>query len=160
MQITKNTVVQFHYTLKDLQGNTLESTQGEDPVAYLHGYNNMMPAIEEKLVDKTVGDVLQFELTPEQAYGPRNEELIQRIPAKHLRGAKKWKAGMLAEVDAKDGPRQVMVVKAGKFMVDVDLNHPFAGKDLQFDITVVDVREATAEEIAHKHAHGPGGHHH
>lgn len=160
MKITKDTVVQFHYVLKDMEGNVLESTQGEDPVAYLHGHNNMMKGVEEQLEGKEAGNNLNFSLSSDQAYGPRNEELTQRIPTKHLRGAKKWKAGMMAEVDAKDGPRQVRIIKAGKFMADVDLNHPFAGKDLQFEIDVVDVREATAEEVAHKHAHGPGGHQH
>ncbi|MEK9766370.1 MAG: peptidylprolyl isomerase, partial [Thalassolituus sp.] len=81
-------------------------------------------------------------------------------PVKHLQGAKVWKKGMVASVHTEQGMRQVTIVKVGRFMADVDTNHPFAGKTLQFEVDVVAVREATAEELDHGHAHGVGGHQH
>lgn len=160
MKIEDKKVVQFHYTLKDADQNLLESTEGDTPVAYLHGYQNMMASLEDALSGKAAGDKFSVTLTPEEGYGERNEEATQRVPIKHLQGAKKWKPGMVATVQTEQGQRQVTVVKVGKFMVTVDSNHPFAGKTLNFDIEVVDVRDASDEEVAHGHAHGVGGHQH
>jgi len=160
MQITKDTVAQFIYTLKDEAGNELESTEAGHPVAYLHGHDNMLEGLEKELDGKSVGDKFSVTLAPADAYGERHEESVQRVPVKHLQGAKKWKPGMIAVVNTDQGQRQVTVVKAGKFMVTVDTNHPFAGMTLTFDIEVLDIRQATAEEISHGHAHGVGGHQH
>jgi FKBP-type peptidyl-prolyl cis-trans isomerase SlyD len=109
---------------------------------------------------KVAGDIFSVTVPPEEAYGMRQEGAAQRVPIKHLQGARKWRPGMIAHVQTDQGMKQVQVVKVGRFMADVDTNHPLAGKTLTFDIEVVDVREATAEEIAHGHAHGVGGHHH
>lgn len=160
MSISKDKVVQFYYTLKDEAGQTLESNVGADPVAYLHGHNNMMPGVEKALEGREAGEEFSVTLPPEETYGLRREDSEQRVPTKHLMGAKKWKPGMMAVVQTEQGQRQVTVVKVGKFMVTVDTNHPMAGKTLTFDLIVADVRDATSEEIAHGHAHGIGGHHH
>jgi len=160
MQIEKNTVAQFIYTLKDDAGNELESTEAGNPVAYLHGHGNMLEGLEKELDGKSVGDKFSVTLAPADAYGERQEKSEYRIPIKHLQGAKKWKPGMVAQVTTEQGQSQVTVIKAGKFMVTVDTNHPFAGKTLTFDIEVQDVRSATAEEVTHGHAHGVGGHQH
>ncbi|MEW6982704.1 peptidylprolyl isomerase [Colwelliaceae bacterium 6471] len=160
MKIADKTVVQFHYTLKDQEGTELESSQGGDPMAYLHGHNNMLVGVEKALTDKEAGDKFSVTLQPEDAYGERQEDAIQRVPAKHLQGAKVWKPGMVAVVHTEQGQRQVTVIKSGKFMVTVDMNPPLAGKVLTFDLDVVDVRAATDEEVEHGHAHGVGGHHH
>lgn len=160
MKIADKTVAQFHYTLKDADGVELESSQGRDPLAYLHGFNNTLVGLENALKDKEAGEKFSVTLQPEDAYGERNEESVERIPTKHLQGAAKWKAGMTAVVNTEQGQRQVTVLKVGKFMVTVDTNPPLAGQVLTFDIEVVDVREATSEEIEHGHAHGVGGHHH
>jgi len=159
MKVEDKKVVQFLYVLKDEQQQVLESTDGE-PVAYLHGHNNMMVGLENALAGKAVGDKFSVELAPEDAYGERVEGSVQRVPVKHLQGAKKWQPGMIATVETEQGARQVKVIKMGKFMVTVDSNHPFAGKTLTFDLEVVDIRDATAEEITHGHAHGAGGHQH
>jgi len=159
MKVEDKKVVQFNYVLKDEQQTVLESTEGE-PVAYLHGYHNMMAGLEKALNGKEVGEKFTVTLPPEEAYGERVEGSVQRIPVKHLQGAKRWKPGMIAEVETEQGRRQVTVVKVGKFMVTVDSNHPFAGRTLSFDLEVVDVRDATDEEVAHGHAHGVGGHQH
>lgn len=160
MQITDGTVVQFFYTVKDESGQALESNIGHDPIAYLHGHNNMMAGIEKALTGRETGEHFSVTLPPEETYGPRVEGSEQRVPIKHLQGAKKWSAGMVGVLNTDQGQRQVTVLKVGKFMVTVDTNHPMAGKTLTFDLEVGVVREATAEEIAHGHAHGTGGHHH
>jgi len=160
MAIAKDTVVQFHYTLKDADGTVIEASHGNEPMAYLQGHGNIIPGLEEEMQGKEVGAEFTVTVAPEKAYGQRDETAIQRIPVKHLQGAKKWKKGMVAHVETEQGQRQVTVIKVGKFMVDVDANHPFAGKELTFEVKVEDVRDATAEEIQHGHAHGIGGHQH
>lgn len=164
MKITDKCVAQFHYTLKDEAGEILESSNSKEPLAYLHGANNTLEGLEKALLGKAAGDKFSVTLQPEEAYGERSEDMVQRVPAKHLHGLEgknaKWKAGMVAVVQTEQGQRQVTVVKVGKFMVTVDINPPLAGKVLTFDIEVVDVRAATDEEVEHGHAHGVGGHQH
>ncbi len=161
MQIAKDTVATFHYTLAEQGGDFREDSREDHPVAYLHGHDNILPALEVELVGKQTGDKLSVTLTPEQAYGLRNPALQQRMPIKHLKyNGNKLRAGDIAWVETEEGLRQVTVLKPGKFMAEVDTNHPLAGKTLTFDIEVVAVRAATDEELAHGHAHGEGGHHH
>ncbi len=160
MTISKDKVVQFHYTIKEADGTVLESSNGEHPAAYLHGHNNMMPGIEEALEGKAKGDTFEVTLTADKTFGEKQEDAQQRVSVKHLHGAKVWKPGMTAVVQTEQGQRQVTVVKVGKFMATIDLNHPLAGKTLNFELSVEDVRDATDEEIEHGHAHGVGGHHH
>lgn len=157
MKIADKTVAHFHYTLKDDAGLELESSQGREPLAYLHGANNTLAGLEKALTDKEAGDKFSVTLQPEEAYGERDEAAIQRVPAKHLQGLPsknaKWQPGMIAVVSTEQGQRQVTVTKVGKFMVTVDINPPLAGKVITFDLEVVDVREATEEEIKHGHVH-------
>lgn len=160
MNISRGKVVQFHYTLKDEQGGVLESTVGGDPSAYLHGYSNIIESLEEVLEGKAPGDKFTASIEAKDGYGERREVKLQRIPIKHLQGARKWKPGMTASVQTDQGLRQVTLVKVGKFTADVDTNHPLAGKNLTFEIEVLEVRDSTPEETAHGHAHGVGGHHH
>ncbi len=159
MNITKDSVVQLHYRVSDAQGLIEDSSKGE-PMLYLHGHQNMLPAIEQALEGKAAGDTLTLVVEPKDAYGERDENAIQSIQVKHLKGAKKWAPGMTAVVDTEHGPRQVKIVKVGMFKAEVDVNHPLAGKTLTFELNVLSVRAASAEEIAHGHAHGVGGHHH
>jgi FKBP-type peptidyl-prolyl cis-trans isomerase SlyD len=160
MKIADNKVVQFHYTLKDEAGTEIENSYEGEPLAYLHGHKNMIVGVEKALTDKAAGDKFSVTLQPAEAYGERQEDAIERVPAKHLMGATKWKPGMTAVVNTEQGQRQVTVIKAGRFMVTVDINPPLAGKVLTFDLDVVDVRDASEEEVQHGHAHGVGGHHH
>ncbi|MCH1921005.1 peptidylprolyl isomerase [Shewanella sp. A3A] len=160
MTIAKGKVVQLTYTLRDEQGDVLETNEGSAPIAYLHGYNGMMVGIEKALEGKAEGDSFSVTLPASETYGERQADAEQRVSVKHLQGAKVWKPGMVAVVNTDQGQRQVTVLKAGKFMVTVDTNHPLAGRELTFDLTVAGVRDATEEEVAHGHAHGAGGHHH
>ena len=164
MQISKNKVVTFHYRLQDEGGNEMENSHGGDPVAYLHGHGSIVRGLEKGMDGKNADDVFSVSVKPEYGYGLRNEDAKQRVPLKHLVGDKKQNAklkpGALVSINTEDGPKQVVVVKAGKFNVDVDTNHPLAGQTLIFDIEIQSVRDASEEEISHGHAHGVGGHHH
>lgn len=161
MQIGKNSVVTFHYTLRDAAGAVLESSADGEPTVYLHGANNMLPALEAAFAGRSAGESLQVNLTPEQGYGERRAESIERVPAKYLKHEGKLRPGQVVRLHMKEGGMMpVTIVKVGKFAVDVDNNHPLAGQALNYDIEIVDVRAASTEEVAHGHAHGPGGHHH
>ena len=164
MQIGADKVVSFHYRLSETNGELLESSHDAEPTLYLHGHSNLLAAMEQAMEGKQAGDKFTVELTPEQGYGQRKEGAVQRIPIKHLldyaKLKNKLKPGMKVAVNTEHGPWEAVVLKVGKFNVDIDSNHPLAGKQLTFEIEVVDVREATEEELAHGHAHGVGGHHH
>jgi FKBP-type peptidyl-prolyl cis-trans isomerase SlyD len=160
MEIGKDKVVQFHYRIRDLENNELESSFGRDPAAYLHGHNNMMLGIEKSLAGKQTGDKFTVELPPTETFGEFVENSQQRVSVKHLQGAKKWQPGMTAVIQTEKGAMEVTIIKMGKFMATVDTNHPLAGRKLNFELQVESVRDATEEEVAHGHAHGVGGHHH
>ena len=160
MQIEKDRVVQFHCTITETGGKELQSTRDSDPMAYLHGHGGMFPGVEESLEGKQAGDQVEVTLPPEKTFGLVKKDAQQRISKKYLKRAGKYKVGDTVPLQSKDGVRLVTVLKVGHSMVDIDTNHPYAGKSLNFDITVVEVRDAKPEEKAHGHAHGPGGHHH
>lgn len=159
MNITNNKVVQFNY--KVFEGETeLESTHSGEPVLYLHGHNNMLEALEKELEGKATGDNFKVTLDPKDAYGEITETEPRRVPRKHIITKGKLTPGMIIDVNTTDGPVAARVVKVGLKNVDLDTNHPYAGKTLTFEVDVVDVRDATEDEISHGHAHGVGGHHH
>lgn len=156
MSISKNSVVEFHYTLSEA-GQEIETSTQSEPLTYLHGQSAMLPGLENAIEGKSVGDKFEVTLSPEESYGERRDDAIQRIPLKHLQGAKVWKPGMTAIVESNQGRHQVTIVKVGRFNADCDLNHPFAGKTLTFAVEIASVREATEEELSHGHVHGKGG---
>lgn len=159
MKIEKNRVVRFHYTVSDAGGAELENSRGREPLAFLYGHGGIIPGLEVAFEGKAAGDTFEAVVAPEQAYGERREGLEQRIPKKHF-GANRLAPGATVVLQTNQGPRMVVVKKVGMSVVDVDLNHPMAGMTLKFDVEIVDVREASEEEIAHRHAHGAGGHAH
>jgi FKBP-type peptidyl-prolyl cis-trans isomerase SlyD len=160
MKVEKDCVVQFHYYLKDEEMNLLEDSRNGEPMAYLHGHNNIFEKMETELSGKEVGDSFSVTLAPEEAYGLRQENSSQRVSRKHISTKGKLKPGMVISVNTDKGQRQVVVVKVGKFVVDVDTNHPMAGLTLTFEIELIDIRTASNEELTHGHAHSAGGHHH
>ncbi|TVZ37886.1 FKBP-type peptidyl-prolyl cis-trans isomerase SlyD [Alteromonadaceae bacterium 2753L.S.0a.02] len=161
MQVEKDRVVSFHYTLKEAGGNTLEENNDSVPMAYLHGHGNILPALEDAMAGMSAGETKQVTLAPEDAYGLRHEDALQKVPVKHLVGKyKRLLPKMVVRVNTDKGVRNASVIKAGKFMVELDMNHPFAGMALDFTVAIKEVRDATPEEISHGHAHGDGGHHH
>ncbi|MGK2927212.1 MAG: FKBP-type peptidyl-prolyl cis-trans isomerase [Lysobacterales bacterium] len=157
MIVADKKVVYFHYTLSNAQGEELESTRERQPMTYLHGTRNIIPGLEKAMVGKVAGEQFQVTLEPADAYGEPKADNIQRIPAKHFRDAKQLQPGQRVSIRTRRGPVQATVVKVGRFNVDVDVNHPLAGQTLTFDIEIMGVRDATAEETSHGHVHGPGG---
>lgn len=159
MQIAKDAVVQFHYTLSDANGE-VETSRDHDPVLYLHGQSGLLPGLVDAMEGRQAGDSFRVELPVDQAYGPLQPNATQKVQVKHLQGARKWKPGMIAIIQTDNGPRQVTVMKVGLSQAVVDSNHPLAGRDLTFEVEILDVRAATEDELAHGHAHGAGGHQH
>lgn len=159
MKIEKDRVVRFHYTVGEVGQPATESSQGGEPLAILIGHNNIIPGLETAMEGREAGETFAVDVPAAQAYGERREGLTQRIPKKHF-GDQRLVPGMQVVLQTNFGPRAVTIEKVGMSVVDVDLNHPMAGKDLHFDIEVVEVREASAEEIEHGHVHGDGGHDH
>ncbi len=155
MQISKHKVAAIHYTLRDDAGNVLDSSQGSDPLYYLHGEGHLIPGMEEGLEGKIKGDKTKIDVGPEKGYGLRNPQLIEEVPKKAF-GSQKIEVGMQFETNEGE---LITVTKVGPDSITVDANHPLADQNLHFDVEVLDVRDATADELAHGHVHGPGGHH-
>ena len=164
MNIEKDRVVLFHYTVSEAAvheqgGEPLETSEGSGPLAIMVGHGNIIPGLEKAMEGHVAGDKFEADITAADAYGVHQEGLTQRVPKKHFKGAN-LQPGMQAVLPTNFGPRAVTILKVGMSVVDVDLNHPMAGKDLHFSVEIVEVREASAEELAHGHVHGEGGHQH
>lgn len=160
MSVEMQNVVRFHYSVAEVGQAPVENSRGGEPLAILMGAGNIIPGLEKALEGKAAGDQFQVTVPADEAYGQRNEQLVQRIPKKYLPQNVTLRPGQSVVLNTQQGPRMVTILKTGMSVVDVDLNHPMAGKDLVFDIEVVEVRAASAEELAHGHVHGEGGHHH
>ncbi len=160
MEIAADRVVTIHYTLKDDKGAVLDSSAGGEPLAYIQGHGNLVAGLEKALEGKQGGNTLAVVVAPEDGYGMRNEELIQRVPKRSLQGSGEIKKGMQFQARTEDGMRVFTVTALAGDMVTLDGNHPLADQTLHFDVEIVGVREATTEELEHGHVHGAGGHHH
>jgi FKBP-type peptidyl-prolyl cis-trans isomerase SlyD len=156
MQITKNKVASIHYTLRDNEGTIIDSSEGRDPLHYLHGAGNLIVGMEEGLEGKAKGEKLDLKISPEKGYGEKDENLVQQVPRAAF-GEQEIKEGMRFSTNQGG---VVTVTHVGLESITVDGNHPLAGVELNFAVEVMDVRNATTEEITHGHVHGPGGHHH
>ncbi|MGE3599975.1 MAG: peptidylprolyl isomerase [Dehalococcoidia bacterium] len=160
MQIERDRVVLIHYTLKNDGGEVLESSRGAAPIAYLHGYGNLVPGLEKALAGKRTGDTLAVSVSPEDGYGVRNPALVQVVAKSALKLDVEPEVGMQLRARGPRGPQLLTVSQVGRDTLTLDGNHPMAGKTLHFDVEVADVRKATREELSHGHVHGPGGHQH
>lgn len=161
MNIEKNTVVSADFELFDREGRLIDSSEANGPLVYLHGAEQLLPALEAALQGHAMGDELSVELTPEQAFGERVEALVDRAPRANFPGVEDIESGMRFQTEMEDGSQMVVTVTdVDDEWVTVDGNHELAGMDLRFELKVADVRNATDEEIAHGHVHGPDGHHH
>ncbi|WP_019896440.1 FKBP-type peptidyl-prolyl cis-trans isomerase [Hydrogenovibrio halophilus] len=157
MKIAQDTVGQIHYSLTDAEGNVIDKSQGE-PLAYLHGHSNLIPGLEKELEGKAAGDEFSATIPAADAYGDVMDEMIQAgVPKNLFQGVENLEVGMRFEAQTEQGPQSVAIASIEDDTVTVDANHPLAGKDLTFEIEVVDVRPAKDEEIEHGHAHGAGG---
>lgn len=161
MQISKHKVVAIDYLLTNDAGEVLDRSQEGTPLMYVHGVGAIIPGLESELEGKSPGDRIEVTVLPEQAYGPRNESLQQEVDRDHFADVTDLEVGMQFRVPTQDGQDAVItVVEINDDTVTVDGNHELAGVTLNFDVSVRDVRDATEEEIAHGHVHGPGGHQH
>lgn len=160
MKIAEENVVSIHYTLTNDAGKVLDSSSGGEPLEYLHGFGNIIPGLEAALLGKSLGDRFKVSVAPADAYGERNDKLVQKIPKSQFPEPGKVKAGMQFQVNGPQGPMILSVLDVSDTEVTVDGNPELAGQTLHFDIEVTGVRAASKEELEHGHVHGPGGHHH
>ena len=160
MQIAKDKVASIDYKLTDDAGSILDSSEGREPLFYLHGNGNLIAGLEEALEGKASGENLQVTIPPEKGYGIRNDALIQDVEKAMFQGVDNVEAGMQFQAQTEGGVQVFTVVSVEGESVKIDGNHPLAGETLHFDVTVREVRDATNEELEHGHVHGPGGHHH
>jgi len=160
MTIKTDSVVSIHYTLKGDGGEVIDSSASGEPLTYLHGHGQLIPGLERQLEGRSAGDKLSVTIPPAEGYGDYDESLVQRVPRRALKGISNIEAGMQLRAQTAQGSRTVTVTRVAGDLVTIDGNHPLAGKNLNFDVEVTGVRDATAEELAHGHAHGAGGHHH
>ena len=158
MKIEKDTVVSLRYKVAEVTGKLIEESR--EPMVYLHGgYDNTLPKIEAALDGQEAGFQATLQLSPEDAFGVRDEALVRTIPKKEFPPGVKVGGQLEGRTDAGE-PHVFHVMKVKGDTVHLDGNHPLAGRELKFTIKVLGVRAATAEEIAHKHVHGEHGHHH
>ncbi|WP_394129738.1 peptidylprolyl isomerase [Shewanella maritima] len=163
MKITKHSAVTIHYKLSNQQGELIESSFEAEPMLYLHGSENIIPGLETALEGKTVGDKLDVEVEAEQGYGPYHDGLKQEVPVAAFGDIQDIVPGMRFIAETEMGQRPVQVTEVKDDSIVVDGNHPLAGQTLHFNVEVVEVREASADEVAHGHIHAPGsscGHDH
>lgn len=154
MLIGDNRVVSMHYKLTGDDGAVLDSSEGSDPLSYLHGAGNIISGLENALAGKVVGDSLKVKVEPAEGYGEFNADLVQTVPRQAFQGVESIESGMAFQAQAPDGSvQQVLVKHVEGDEVTIDANHPLAGVVLRFDVEIVSVREATEEEVAHGHVH-------
>jgi FKBP-type peptidyl-prolyl cis-trans isomerase SlyD len=160
MQIANNKVVSIHYKLTNDDGDILDSSEGQEPLAYLHGLGNIIPGLESALIGRAVGDKFSVTVAPADGYGERDNEMVQSVPKSSFQGVDQIVPGMQFQAQSPEGMQLVTVIDVDGDEVILDGNHPMAGITLTFDVEVTEIRDATAKELEHGHVHGPGGHHH
>lgn len=160
MQIAKDLVASIEYTLTDATGAVIDSSVGNEPLAYLHGAGNIIPGLENALEGKKAGDSLTVTVAPEDGYGEKNDGLIQVVPKDMFQGVDNIEAGMQFHAQTDHGMQVITVAAVEGDNITVDGNHPLAGQTLKFDVKIIEVRAASEEELEHGHVHGAGGHHH
>jgi len=160
MTIENDKVVLMNYTLTNDNGDVLDTSDGREPLAYIQGYQNIIPGLEKEMAGKKVGDKFKAVVQPEEGYGKFNPALLQELEKSIFQGVDEIEVGMQFQTQLEDGPIIMTVSKVEGEKVTVDGNHPLADQVLTFDVEVMEIREATAEELEHKHVHGVGGHQH
>ena len=153
MQVEKNKVVEIDYTLKDDNGQIIDTSDGRESLSYIQGVGNLIPGVENALEGKSSGERIEVTVPPETGYGVRDDSLVLSIERDKFSEVEDLKEGLRFRMDTPDGSTVFTVVKVGDAEVTVDGNHPLAGMTLNFDITVQSVRDATTEELEHGHVH-------
>ena len=160
MVIAQHSVVSINYTLKDSEGKVLDTSEGREPLIYLHGVGALIPGLEKELEGKSAGEDVNAVIPPEEAYGEKRDDLLKVVSKGGFQGDEEMQVGMQVQLQTEHGPAVAVISKIEGNDVTLDLNHPLADMTLHFAVNIVEVRAATEEEIAHGHVHGPGGHHH
>lgn len=152
-------VFYFHYTLKDANGQVIESSFGDEPLMFLEGHQNIIPGLEVEVIKMNVGDKKNVFVKAADAYGNYEEEMVLEVPADKIPEEDR-EVGVRLQAQMGDQVRIVTITDVADDIITVDGNHPLAGQDLSFDVEITEIRLATPEEVSHGHAHGPNGHHH
>ncbi len=161
MQIAANKAVSIDYTLTNDAGEVIDSSAGGAPLVYLHGAGNIIVGLEKALEGKQAGDELSVAIEPGEAYGEYSAELVATLNRSMFEGVDELEVGMQFHASAPDGQMQIVTIRdLDGDDVTVDGNHPLAGQRLNFQVKIIDIRDASQEEVAHGHVHGEGGHHH
>ncbi|MDP3904458.1 MAG: peptidylprolyl isomerase [Methylococcaceae bacterium] len=160
MQVADNLAVSIHYTLTNDEGEVIDTSEGDEALAYLHGYGNIISGLESALTGKSVGDKFKVRIDAEDAYGEIEDDRVQIVSIEMFEGVDELEVGMQFHADVSSGPGVITIINIDGDDITIDGNHPLAGVPLTFDVEVVDIRPATDEEISHGHIHGAGGHHH
>ncbi len=153
MEIKSGCVVAMHYKLTNDEGQILDSSEGREPLKFLQGAGNIIPGLDKAMIGKKVGDAFEAVIEPEEAYGVRHEQMIQKVPKSAFQGVDELQVGMSFQAETEQGPVPVKITEIVDEVVTVDANHELAGVRLTFQVSIEEVREATEEEKAHNHAH-------
>lgn len=154
MQVAADAVVSIDYTLTDDDGQVIDTSEGREPLAYLHGHGNIIPGLEKALEGKNKGDELQVKVEPDEGYGPHRRELVQNVSMEAFAGIDKVEPGMKFNAESAQGPLVVKVTEINGDQVTIDANNELAGQPLNFDVTVRDVRAASQQELEQGQAAG------
>ncbi len=157
MKIAKNNVVVMHYAVSDSEGTLIDSSYDDKPMAIIQGVGYLIPGLDDALIDHQVGDKFEVAVSCDQAYGERHDDYVQTVPREVLAGVEDLALGTQLRATTDDGEQTVIVIDVQDDVITVDGNHPLAGLDLSFDVEILEVREATAEELEHGHVHSEGG---
>ena len=153
LMICKNAVVSINYTLTNDAGEVMDTSEGREPLTYLHGSNNLIPGLEKEMEGKSPGQDFKVTIPPAEAYGESNPELVQTLSKEMFKGVDNVEPGMGFTAQGPQGEQNIVVTAVDGDQVTVDANHPMAGKTLHFAVEIVDVRDASEEEIEHGHVH-------
>ncbi len=159
MLIGDNSVVSINYTLRDDNGEILDQSPEGQPMVYLHGVGGIIPGLEAELTGKVAGGEFKVSINADEAYGQPNENLIQQVPREAFPADMELAAGMQFQAQTEGGPMPVIITAVEGDSITVDGNHPLAGMNLHFEGSVAEVRQATEDELAHGHVHGPNSNH-
>ncbi|WDE06360.1 peptidylprolyl isomerase [Thalassomonas viridans] len=157
MKISNNKVVVMHYAVSDSEGTLIDSSYDHQPLAVIHGTGYLIPGLEAALEDHQAGDKFEVAVSADQAYGERNDNFVQNVPKAMFEGIEDLDVGTQLRATTDDGEQTVIVIDISDDEITVDGNHPLAGIDLNFDVEILEVRDATEEELSHGHVHGEGG---
>ena len=161
MTIQQEKVVTMHYHLTNAEGEVLDSSRDSEPLTYLHGAGNLIPGLERELTGLAAGMSKTVQVEPSEAYGEYDTGMVETLPRQALDGIDNLQVDMELQAQSQDGQTTIVrVAEINDDTVVVDANHPLAGMTLTFEVEIVEIRDATTEELTHGHAHGAGGHHH